>query len=282
MRKLPKPKVPGAEVFKLCAASVQDVELKNGLHQAEVIIPAKEVLYEKLTKSAKLHQMEPMDDVAGTLSTAQMQRLYNQTFVKSKKTRLVYANLKKACTNDICPLCGQGTVRQLDHYLAISKFPVFGLSPINLVPACSDCNKNKLDHIPSSASELTIHPYFDNVEDDQWLHAKVVDGIPGAVTFHVQPPQTWNVVKRERMKTHFRIFGLGLLYATHAAVEIGNIRHQLQRLAGTPGSDELVRGYLRECAASRAAAHINSWQTAVYTALAESDWFCSGGFNEED
>ena len=31
---------------------------------------------------------------------------------------------------------------------------------------------------------------------------------------------------------------------------------------------------------SRQANRVNSWQTATYEALAESDWFCDGGFAE--
>lgn len=78
--------------------------------------------------------------------------------------------------------------------------------------------------------------------------------------------------------THFRISMLGTLYATHAAVEISNMRHALKKMAATPGFAERIRQHLRERAESCAEVYENSWQRATFDALADSDWFCSSGF----
>jgi len=80
------------------------------------------------------------------------------------------------------------------------------------------------------------------------------------------------------MKTHFRIYRLGMLYATHAAVEISNMRYALKKMATTPGFTDRIRQHLRERAESCAEVYKNSWQRATFDALADSDWFCSGGF----
>lgn len=278
MRSLPKPDLTGAELLQLCAASIRDIDLKERLLRAEAVVKAAEELYREHGEGGELHVIKGTKTVGDFVTRKEMERVYNGTFVKSSRTRNTYAKLKKACVNDICPLCGQGTVHQLDHYLPITSFPVYGVTAINLVPACSDCNKYKLIHVPANAGEQTIHPYFDEVDDEQWLFGEVVESTPAAVRFAVNPPDRWDAVQVERLKTHFRIYRLGTLYATHAAVEISNMRHALKKMAATPGFAERIRQHLRERAESCAEVYENSWQRATFDALADSDWFCSSGF----
>jgi hypothetical protein len=278
MRSLPRPAVTGIDALKLCRSSIRDVDLKNRLGKIEAAVMTAEKEYLKYGEVGELHRIAATVDVGGHLTGEQMERVYNNTFVKSAKTRSTYDLLKKACENDICPLCGQGTVHQLDHYLPITGFPIFGVTAVNLIPACADCNKYKLAHIPANAGEQTIHPYFDNVEAERWLFARVKEIKPAALIFLVQTPNTWDEIKEERMATHFRTYRLGALYATHAAVEINNMRYLLQKMAVAPDSAQKISAHLRERAESCAAVHNNSWQRATLDALANSEWFCSGGF----
>lgn len=194
------------------------------------------------------------------------------------RTRNIYDKIKKLPVNDICPICGQRTVSTLDHYLAQSLHSALAVTPANLVPACADCNKAKLDAQPSTAVEQTLHPYFDNVDDEAWLYAAVEETSPASLRYFPDPPADWPTTKRERVFNHFRTFGLGALYASHSGVELTNIRYGLQRIAER-GTAEDIRLELVKRADSAEAAHLNSWQTAMYEALAQSEWFCAGGFN---
>lgn len=282
MRKLPHPDLTGVAAVQMCASSIQkNVDLRGRLGLIGEIVGAAEQDYAARAADATLYQLDSHDDIGGHVTGKEMEDLYNNTFVKSSKTRATYEKIKKACTNDICPLCGQGTVKQLDHYLPITSFPVFGVCSINLVPACADCNKVKLARVPTTAGTQTLHPYFDEVEAERWLFARVHEIKPAVVTFFVNPPQHWDEVKRERIATHFRTFGLGTLYTTHAAVEINNMRFILNKMLSKPKSALKIRNYIRERAESCEAAHINSWQTATLDALSSSQWFCSGGFCSE-
>lgn len=278
MRSLPRPTVTGVDTLKLCVSSIRDADLKSRLRQIEEVVEAAEGEYVEYGAAGELHRIAGTEGVGDYLTGKEMERVYNNTFVKSTKTRTTYDMLKTACENDICPLCGQGTVHQLDHYLPITSFPVFGVTAVNLVPACGDCNKNKLAHMPTTAEEQTIHPYFDNVEAEQWLFARVKEVMPAAVVFSVNAPDVWDEVTAARMATHFRIYQLGTLYATHAAVEINNMRYSLQKMAAVPDSALKISAHLRERAESCAQVHKNSWQRATFDALAASEWFCSGGF----
>lgn len=278
MRKLPQPNIQGKDALKLCATSIRSLELKGKINSIEDLVSIAENEYKLRGVSEELYLIDSHENIEGLLTGKEMVRIYNNTFVKSIHTRNIYDRIKKSCENDICPLCGQGTVYQLDHYLPISDFPIYGVSPINLVPACSDCNKNKLASRALTACEQTLHPYFDDIEQERWLYADVMESIPTTVIFYVKPPVQWGVTIHERIENHFRTFGLASLYATHAAVEISNIRFSLQRLAQGSNYPKKISAHLKDKAESCMHARLNSWQSATYDALSKSDWFCSEGF----
>jgi CHASE2 domain len=185
-------------------------------------------------------------------------------------------SLLNATPNSICPLCGQGRVGALDHYLPQSAYPDYVVLPANLVPACTDCNQAKRAWFAKSADDQILHPYFDDFSGDQWLHAKVIPGQSPAVKFYADGPAHWSPVDRARVESHFRVFKLARLFTTHAGSELGSIRsHLVQELKGDTGR---IKDHLLEQANSRRAAFLNSWQTAMYVALSTDAWFLSSGF----
>ncbi|WP_271215535.1 HNH endonuclease [Streptosporangium carneum] len=190
--------------------------------------------------------------------------------------RAIYDALKLAAKR--CPLCGHRDVATLDHHLPKAGYPFLSVAPANLVPACSDCNKIKSDAFPSTAEEQTLHPYFDDIDHDQWLSAEVVPGRPPSLKFFVDPPQQWSTCLTARVRHHFATFGLSVLYSVQAATELSEIAHAL-RIQFDVAGEEGVRGYVEQVAASRSAVHLNSWRAATYRALASSSWYCSGGFS---
>ncbi|WP_416795960.1 hypothetical protein [Ciceribacter azotifigens] len=277
MRRLNRPPFAARDALNLCIASIRDEQLTSRLALICEQVAAAEAAYIQHGDQQELFQI-PQTLGIGDVSADEMKRVYKDTFAKSARTRNIYDKIKKLPANDTCPICGQRTVGSLDHYLAQSLHSALVVAPINLVPACNDCNKAKLDAQPGTAAEQTLHPYFDNVDDERWLYAAVELTNPASLRFYADPPADWHPVKRERVLNHFRKFGLGALYASHSGVELTNIRYGLQRIAER-GTKEDIRAELLKRAESAKAAHINSWQTAMYHALAESDWFCTGGFN---
>ena len=277
MRHLSRPTFAARDVLNLCIDSIRDKAFKDRLALIVGQVEAAEATYDQYGGLQEWFQI-PQTLGIGGVTADDMKRVYKNTFAKSARTRNIYDKIKKAPVNDICPLCGQRTVGGLDHYLAQSLHSALVIVPINLVPACSDCNTAKLDAQPNTAAEQTLHPYFDNVDDEAWLYATVEETNPATLRFYPDPPASWSPVNKERVFKHFRTFGLGALYASHSGEELTNIRYGLQRIAKR-GTDEDIRSELMNRAESAKAAHVNSWQTAMYCALAKSDWFCAGGFN---
>ena len=75
---------------------------------------------------------------------------------------------------------------------------------------------------------------------------------------------------------HFKTFALAELYSANAAQELVQIEYGLKRISDSSGPDG-VKAHLSEQAMSRRADQPNYWKAALYTALADSDWFCKEG-----
>jgi hypothetical protein len=170
MRALAKPDFDVRVTFELCADNVDDDALRNRLKSVTDDIVAAEKMYEDLGKKSALYTIPEADSVGGEVTLGEMRQLYKGTFSKlNKPPRVIYDKIKGAAKHSICPLCGHRVVATLDHYLAQSRHAALTVTPVNLVPACTDCNKLKLAKQPQRAEDQTLHPYFDELGDDIWV-----------------------------------------------------------------------------------------------------------------
>jgi hypothetical protein len=213
-------------------------------------------------------------DLAG-LTTLDMAQIYKVTFRQGSSARKFRDQLLANAPHGTCPLCMKGVASTIDHYLAKSIHPEFAVTPINLVPACADCNRAKLDRHPTSAGEQTFHPYFDTFDEDTWIRATIEAGSSPLFVYRVDPPSHWSQIQRERAATHFKTFELGKLYAIHAGQEMASMAQTLKRHASR--GDFALKEELELLTEDRRATDPNSWQAAMYEAMAESDWFRSTG-----
>jgi hypothetical protein len=278
MIKLDRPTQDAKDVFTTCISHVLDARLKTRLEGITQAIVDASVEFDDAATHTRLHQIAPQDLVGGMVTQAEMAAVYTQRMAKKGASgRDIYDALLTSAPQGKCPLCGHRTVSTLDHHLPKSRYPALAVAPLNLVPACSDCNKSKLASVPENANEEMLHPYFDDIDSDRWLVAEVIHARPAALRFSVEAPARWSAVLKSRVEAHFQTLGLGYLYSSEAADELLNIRHQLRSLHEKGGA-VLVNIELQERAKSCQEARRNGWRTATYEAFAESDWFCEGGF----
>lgn len=278
MIKLDRPIQQAEKVFTTCISRVRDEELKARLEGVTQAVVEASAEFDDAATHTRLHLIAPQDMVGGLVTQAEMEAVYTQRMAKKGAPgRDVYDALLTSPPQGKCPLCGHRTVSILDHHLPKAHYPPLAVAPLNLVPACGDCNTSKLASRPTNASEGTLHPYFDDIDRDQWLFAEVIHTRPATLRFFVQAPAHWGDVLTSRVEGHFRMLGLGRLYSSEGADELLNIRHQLQNLYRSGGAT-LVRSHLLERAESCQQARRNGWRTATYHAFANSGWFCDGGF----
>lgn len=280
MWQLEAPNQTARDTFLLCISRVRNPGLRARLRSIEDNIAAASDEFEDAAGAVTpvLHTLLRTNTVGGVVTADEMSDVYTHRMAKKGAPgRPIYDEILLSPAHARCPLCGQRTVSTLDHHLPKAEYPALAVAPVNLIPSCKDCNTIKLEAFPTSSEEETIHPYFDDIATDLWLHAEVLQTQPAALRFFVSPPSNWDATKAERMQNHFNTFHLADLYASHAATELIGMRYTLT-IISNGGGPAAVQNHLAEIAAGKSAAFINSWQTAAYHALSNNHWFCNGGF----
>jgi hypothetical protein len=278
MKRLPLPLFGVKDAVEQCASGITLAARSQALLLGLPTFEAAETTYKTLAPAGLLFNLASSDRVTPSLSAELMGTIYKSHFARvGSPSRSLYDAIRFAPAYGICPLCGQRIVASVDHYLPQSLFPVFNLTPANLIPACSDCNKRKLAKYAVTAEGQTLHPYFDDLGNDRWLIADIGETAPPSIAYRVQPHSGWSSVLRKRVQHHFEVMGLAELYAAQAASELADIAYSLVDL-GTKAAPGAVREHLEGEFASRYARDTNSWKTALYDGLRASTWFCDMGY----
>ncbi|MCB5179810.1 HNH endonuclease [Streptomyces antimicrobicus] len=256
----------------------RDAQRRQQLVTARVSVDAAGERFREAASLGTLHDLDGQEFTVPGIAPGELVRwVYENGMVGSKDGRVVYEQILAAAPDERCPMCGHGMVRTLDHFLPKRLFPALCVDPLNLVPACADCNHVKGERIPADAETTLLHPYLDRIDQDAWLHAQVADSSPVWLEFFVSPPSHWEDILIERTTYHFKLFGLARLFAVQANRTVHSIRRQLTAMLGAGGKD-MVRAYLADEAETRLAARLNGWEGVTYRALAQDDAFCGGAF----
>lgn len=275
MIKLKKPQFNQADIIDDCIQNMRDRvgHPKNRILASKLEICKKGEEYDSLAIKGELSTITEHDELLGGATKDDMVKLYNNKFVrKGEGGRKYYDAIKLLAPMGRCPFCGQRDVQTLDHYLPKSKYPAYAVTPYNLIPACSDCNHDKLESTFQNRKEETIHPYYDDFTDETWIMAKMVEEEPITFEFNVDYPKSWSDIKYQRAKNHFEEFNLNELYKPYACEEFRGCVFRLTRLF-KKGGKELAIEHLEESIEEKNHIRLNTWQAAMYEAIIESDWF---------
>jgi len=273
-----QPFAPG-EVFETCVSMVKKPALRTQLRAVRPNVETEAADYDVKALGAQLYPKQPHYQVGG-VSGDEIVKIYTQRMVpKKSRGYSIYGHIISAPLHRRCPLCGIGTANTLDHYLPKSHFPVYSVTPNNLVPACDWCQRNKLEYYSTTEGGQLLHPYFDDVDNEVWLAAEVVAVVPAVFRYFASPPEHWLASAKTRVAAHLEKLNLPELFTSNAGSRLSEIRGRLASLHQKGGADA-VRAHLREELASLEADQKNSWTAAMYRAAVENDWFCTGGFLE--
>jgi len=286
MRAIVAPVYNVQTVYQTCTNSINDVVLGARLNMVtnNVVLAAQD--YYQKAAAKKLYLIPPNnshndDIVVGAVTKQELKDVYSVHFVgRTKPARVFYDQLLSNAPLGRCPFCGFGHASTLDHYLPKTTFPLVAVVPHNLVPACKDCNTGKGTAIAITEEAQYLHPYFDHQHfvSEQWLYAEVEPTVPANIRFYVTPPQHWDDVSKNRVQSHFNDFKLSARYSVEASNQLACLRDTLVTYHEMLGVDG-VKQHLEIEARSNFRLHSNSWQTAMFQALAASNWYCNGGFN---
>ncbi|MDX8046621.1 HNH endonuclease signature motif containing protein [Gracilibacillus sp. S3-1-1] len=273
MRVVEKPSIIHEDILKACTSNIRNQDLKQRVEEELNYFNDSTEKYNNIGDLGKLSQIQSSDTVNDAISKEEMLFLYKKLSSKGEPARKYYDILLHA--SKICPFCGYRISGTLDHYLPKARFPEFSVNPLNLIPCCRDCNSAKLTNMPSNEEE-TLHPYYDNVEQGKWLFAEIDYKKEIGFSFFVQKPENWTDRKFQKLHNHFNALKLSELYSIIASQEFNDQAHFLKKLYIESGS-EILKDTLLDFKKSSERHYVNNWKSAMYEALAESNWFCNEG-----
>jgi len=268
MKKIIKPSFLVEDIFDDCVSSFRDITVKNHYNSIRnnVIVESQQLEIDFISKTT--HYVAS-NLVIGTIPVTKddMIRLYDEKLVKSTLGRSYYDKIMLLAPDSKCPYCGVRNVRTLDHFMAKSLYPVFSVTPINLSPCCSDCNKDKKSLLYSSFIDTPINPYYDDYNNDEWLYSsfKIKNNRP-IFSFFTKMPSTWTLQDIQKIKNHCNLFKLFDLYQIEANSEYAGKLLFLKKYK-IQMKPQNLREYFKDMYLSHKNADLNCFQTAMYRSL---------------
>lgn len=275
MMKIKIPDIDQGKMLDACIDGIRDTDRKNRLIACKNDILDFSKHYAETAECGTLsNENIPETNHIGKLGKEDMIFLYNERLVRSKKGREFYNKIKSNAPQGICPLCEHYEVDTLDHYLPKAIFFQYAVTKENLVPACIKCNKNKTSETPETRNQETIHPYYDDFDDEVWLKADIcIDaGEPFGFSFYVDSPESWDDEKCQRAENHLYVFKLKKLFRVLAAREVCKELKSLVKLYGRVHDYDFVRNTVKDDCEVERDENKNSWKAAMYQCLYDSDW----------
>lgn len=276
MIKVEKPIDKVNDVLDSCTTNMHN-NIKNNFLKDRIIECKDQIVqytqeFEVRVKQNSIYELKEHIRVGANVEKDEIIKIYDQNLVKSKLGRIYYDKLLAAAPRGICPLCNKRYCTTLDHYLPKSKFPMLAISPINLVPSCSDCNKDKLDESSNNKETQPIHPYFEDIDKEEWLFATIEPDERILVKYYVKRPDAWDEILYKRVCNHMKILGLYTLYSKSAGVEMTDIKIYLNQTYESSGV-EGVKKFIENMLVSFTVSNKNSWKIAMYREMCNNKWF---------
>lgn len=275
MRKLAIPSIVGREkeIYEKCA---QDFSKEEGYTKIALSYLKQVEEYSKNYLSYvpynidKFTHIDIKDDDKKII-----EKVYTQKFAPKDSIGRKYYNVIKANANGRCPICGGGKVKNLDHFLPKSEYPLLCVTPINLIPTCRDCNMDKNSQFDVDYYNIPFHPYLEEMKEE-WLECEVTfyPDFTYCIKYKNAYDQKNDLNMWKKYEKHMKIYDLQETFQSKALEEVDNIKGMYKKEL-IEGSVTQVELSLNEVKKSAESIDINSWKSALYRELERKvDEFC--------
>ena len=271
-----------SEVLTACTTRMRDRKLAQRVTEKLEELEAACAKLATALRSGSTYLLSASDFTSSELTVDELEWMYDNRMAKGPRPgrpptagRLIYDEIMAAPLFRRCPLCAVRPVGEMDHFLPKRKFSMLALCPSNLIGVCGDCNFIKGERTAVSQDDEFLHAYAPSWDGELWLRGSVSVVEPPLVEFEVSPPSSWTATHQNRADAHFRRFRLAELYMISSIALQGSIARFLANLHAE-GGGQAVREHLKEMAESYRDVRRNSWEAAMYTALADDADYCEG------
>ncbi len=280
MRSLPKPEFDFNEILNNCINSRQEpIQSKLKNHKNSVNQATND--YDNMMRNIQGHQIKSIFTSAdGDIKNEFIGLYKDKMLAKGSPARNVYDKILSRGKQKDCCFCSYEEALELDHFLPKSIFAEFAINPINLVPSCHRCNQAKTDYFSKNVENSFIHPYYEAcVDNELWLKASIYfpENAP-VISFFIR--EMTNSILKKRLEFEMNKLNLHNRYGSQAGREISNRKHRFKEIHKNGGAGEVQEDLKLEYK-SRSKINKNSWISALYECLSESEQFCNMGWENK-
>lgn len=228
-----------------------------------------------MRKPEKLHLCEINFEKTNSDYKEQMLKRYKNLSKSESKHYDTYIKIRESAKT--CPYCGidNREVDDLDHFFAKSQFPVFSVTPMNLVPSCSKCNRiYKKDEINTKINNMILHPYFDTAFDEiyEFLECKIIqDANQIGVYFDVKKLEHWDDVTYNKVKNHLKLFKLNKRFDSEVSSELSIFLNRCKIISKSSNGEEKIKEDI--LISMNSCEGINPWKYIMFKSLLNNEWF---------
>lgn len=188
------------------------------------------------------------------------------------------SRLKKVTS--ICPYCGFGEIKDLDHHLPKTDFRALAIYPKNLIPCCHPCNNKKRTAAGEVASGQFLHTYLDKLPVEVFFKADVTLTSEGLlVDFKIEQSDGMSDDTYQRLNFQIGKLELNTRYKAQANIFLASQKLNFELAYGVPGDSQQLKQFIEVSATNLARDFgLNDWRPVLLRGLAKCTDFCSGGF----
>lgn len=265
---LPLMDVSEREIYEKCANALEN---KTALGYLEEAVKSANV-YEIYVPKDIIHF--PQYDIKDG-DEKEIKKVYTYKFAPQESVGHDYYKAIMSNANGVCPICGGTKLKNLDHYLPKTKYPLLCVTPANLVPTCRDCNMDKKDIFEMDYYSIPFNPYFD-VMKDVWIECNV--DFNADKTFVITYYNGFDKLKDESMwnkyEVHMKVHDINATFRARSHEHLNNSRGFYQRLLKKCGKKDVMED-IQEQRISYEQNDKNSWGSALFRELErKNDEFC--------
>ena len=261
MKSLPIPSIKKnvREIYSECA---DDLTNKTAIGYIEEVVLSADAYKKYVPKDIchlPIYEIHKGDE-------KEIEKVYDNKFAPKKSVGRKYYDAIMANANGRCPICG-GKLKQLDHFLPKSKFPLLCVTPENLVPLCIDCNFGKGKKFNPDYYSLPFNPYFDKM-DEKWLQCKVTFKKDNTfvVEFINGYDKSKDINRWNKYEAHLKVYDLDETFKPKAVERLENCKSFHRGLLKKCGEEGLKESLIEErdsCEKN----DVNSWSSALFREL---------------
>jgi len=269
MIKLSPPESSGINLFEKIIEH-KNLERRLRLENIKDVVDTR--FQEYHNKLRTLETVNPLD-IFSNVEKEDLKSCYGDN-VEFKKQEAVIQNMQSVAMQAVCPYCGIGEPVTLDHYLPKGIFPEFSILPINLVPCCDPCNRNKGEKWLENGVRRIVSFYNDDIPEYKFFFVDFIfegNSIIPLIDYKLEFIEEGSIT--ETIKMHYRDLDLFNRYDKQINDKLTGLYMEVIEGANYLSIEEQKANLKRRVNSLTNRFGGNYWEARLYDAAIESNFF---------